>query len=355
MASTLRTSSTDRFEILRLEPQMDASWDAFVNSHHRGALYHRAAWRDLIANLFRHDTHYLYARAGNGDIVGVLPLVRLRSHLFGDYLVSMPYFNYGGAIAISSEIEDALMLRASDLANDLGCGHVEFRDQVSRANRWAVRTDKVSMELALPSSTEELWSKLASDVRRKIKRARREGIETVRGSIELVPEFYKVFARNMRDLGTPVYPREFFELILETFPQAASIILLRLNQEPVAAMFMVGFKTRLEMPWVSSVREFNRLMVNMLLYWEALELAIEQGYTFFDFGRSTLDSGTYRFKKQWGATEVPLYWHYWLPDGTQLPQLTPHNPKYRLAIKIWQNLPLSFANWLGPRIIKNLP
>ena len=93
----------------------------------------------------------------------------------------------------------------------------------------------------------------------------------------------------------------------------------------------------------------------MLLYWEALKWAVTHGYQIFDFGRSSIDSGAYRFKKQWGAQEKQLCWHYWLREGRKLPQLTPNNPKYKLAIKVWKTLPLFLTNRLGPLVVKNLP
>lgn len=282
-------------------------------------------------------------------------MIRLKSTLFGDYMVSMPYFNYGGAVAETATVEESLMRKGSELAEDLGCQHIEFRDTLGRNSHWTPRTDKVIMELALPTSVEELWSRLGSNIRRKIRRPQKEGAEILRGGKELVPDFYRVFSHNMRDLGTPVYPECFFASIMETFPDSASIVVIRLRGKLAAAALLLGFKNRLQMPWVSSIREFNRLMINMLLYWELLENAIENRYQVFDFGRSTVNSGTYYFKKQWGAKEKQLYWHYWLRDGQDLPQLTPNNAKYQLAIKAWQRLPLFIANRLGPRIVKNLP
>jgi FemAB-related protein (PEP-CTERM system-associated) len=267
----------------------------------------------------------------------------------------MPFFNYGGAVGLSVEIEDALMKRAVGVAQDEECGHVEFRDSTTRAGDWSVRTDKVILELPLPASTEVLWSSLSSKLRTKIRRPQKEGAQVIHGGHELLPDFYHVFARNMRDLGTPVYPKALFHSILDALPQAASVVIVRLDGQPVAAGFLLGFKDRLEIPWASSVREFNRLKINMLLYWELLKVAVEGGYKVFDFGRSTMSSGTFDFKKQWGAEARQLYWHYWLAEGAAMPQLTPDNPKYRLAIRIWQHLPLFLTNWLGPRIVKKLP
>ena len=124
---------------------------------------------------------------------------------------------------------------------------------------------------------------------------------------------------------------------------------------PVASGFLIGFKKRLEIPWASSLKEYNKLSPNMLLYWSVLKFAIENGYKQFDFGRSSIESGTYRFKEQWGAKPIQLYWYYWLSNGGKLPELNPHNPKYQTAINIWKRLPLSVTKIIGPRIVKNLP
>jgi FemAB-related protein (PEP-CTERM system-associated) len=297
----------------------------------------------------------LCAKAIDGEYAGVLPLVRLKSRLFGDFLVSLPYVNYGGVLAVSEPVARMLLQRAVSLAESLGSKHVEIRDSHPHAGPWAMRTDKVLMKLALPSSDEELWQGFDSKLRSQIKRARKEAIEVMWGGAELLPEFYYVFSRNMRDLGTPVYSQHFFESILRHVGDAASVIVARYRGRGVAAGFLLGSRNELEIPWASSVREFNRLGVNMLLYWTALVGAIERGYKIFDFGRSSVGSGTFNFKKQWGAVDTQLYWHYWLRPGTAMPNLTPTNSKFRLAIELWKRLPLFVTNQLGPVLAKNLP
>lgn len=328
-------------------------WDAFVSQHDNASTYHLSGWRGLIKTVFGHETFYFCAERA-GEVVGVLPLIRLRSRLFGDYLVSMPYFNYGGALAVDAGVDAALMQAAADKARELGCSHVEFRD-TERRESWPVRTDKVTMELALPADFDKFWSGLGAKLRSQVKRPQKEGAEAVMGGQELLPEFYAVFARNMRDLGTPVYPIRFFSAILTTYPARAAITVVRYRGKPVAAGFILGHRRRLEIPWASANRDYNALGVNMLLYAEILKRAIADGYSTFDFGRSSRDSGTYRFKKQWGALERQLYWHYALAPGRDLPKLTPSNPKYQFAISLWQRLPLFAANALGPLIVKNLP
>jgi FemAB-related protein (PEP-CTERM system-associated) len=175
------------------------------------------------------------------------------------------------------------------------------------------------------------------------------------GGREHLDAFYAVFSRCMRDLGTPVYAKGFFSKILEIFPKEARICVVLLGDVPVAAGFLYGYRSLLEIPWAASDKRFNKLAPNMLLYGTVLEYACQQGFQVFDFGRSTPDSGTYRFKAQWGAQPKQLYWYYWMENGRPLPQLNPQNPKYALAIRLWQKLPLAVANVLGPHIVKYLP
>jgi FemAB-related protein (PEP-CTERM system-associated) len=176
------------------------------------------------------------------------------------------------------------------------------------------------------------------------------------GKEEYLDSFYDIFSTNMRDLGTPVYGKKFFRNILREFPTSTWICTVRTKEDKaVASGFLVGFKKRLEIPWASSLRSHNSSSPNMLLYWTSLKFACENGYDTFDFGRSTPGEGTYKFKEQWGAKPVQLFWHYWLRSGGPLPELNPHNPKYKMAIKIWQKLPLSVTNLIGPAIVRNLP
>lgn len=331
-----------------------ASWDAFVQSNTAASIYHLSHWRKLIKDSFGHDSHYFQALDSNNNVLGVLPLVRLKSRLFGDYLVSVPYFNYGGALAVTQEIEVALMRRAAQLAQDLGVAHIEFRDTVER-QPWPKRTDKVAMLLQLPNSVEQLDQQIGSKLRAQIKRAQREKPQILQGGTEFLDYFYTVFAQNMRDLGTPVYSKQFFKKILQAFPDESRLIVLRLKGKPVSAAFLLVFRGGVEIPWASTLRKVNKLSMNMLLYWEVLKYAVERKADTFDFGRSSRDAGTFKFKKQWGAQEIPLYWHYWLKDGGELPQLNPINPRYKLMIRVWQRLPVNLTKLIGPPVVKNLP
>ena len=330
-------------------------WDRYVSGHPEATACHLFSWRDVVAEVFRQAPYYLAARGDDLRIRGVLPLVRLKSMLFGDFLVSMPYLNYGGALADDASVNLGLIESAVSLARELGVRHLELRNVDPVLPQWPTRTDKVTMRLPLKDSAEAMHKALGSKLRSQIRRPEKEGATCASGGAELLDEFYAVFAENMRDLVTPVYSRDFFAAILGALPERSRIFIVRAAGTPAAAGLVLGFGQMLEIPWASSLRKFNRLSVNMLLYWKVLEYACDHGYKTFDFGRSSRDSGTFRFKQQWGAQPVTLNWHYWLRDGGDLPQLNPSNPRYRAMIATWQRLPLWLANAMGPRIVRSLP
>jgi FemAB-related protein (PEP-CTERM system-associated) len=340
--------------IVAAEAADAADWDRYVDAHPRSALYHRYIWRTIVAQAFGHQSFYWLARDNTGAVRGVLPIVRLRSRLFGDFGVALPFFNYGGALADNGAIAVQLLEHAARDARAQEMRHLEIRS-TQPVGDWPARTDKVSMILKLPADSAQFAAQIGSKLRSQINRARQENAEVRIGHLDLLDDFYEVFARNMRDLGTPVYGRNFFATILENLPAQSHLVVLRLQGRPVAAAFLVGDRDLMEIPWASTLRSANALNMNMLLYWEVLNFCIERGYPFFDFGRSSHDSGTFRFKKQWGAQPLQHYWQYWLADGSELPALKPDSPKFRLLVACWRRLPVFVTRLIGPPIVRYLP
>jgi serine/alanine adding enzyme len=346
------------------------AWDAYVDAHlasvrtaGRAASgvtgYHSWAWRHVLARSFGHASVYLVARRGSPgqcdqihQISGVLPLTEVRSLLFGRSLTSLPFLNYGGVVADSDEAARALLDEAVRVAGARGCRHVELRHIERRFTDLPSKQHKVTMRLPLRAG---MWDRLDRKVRNQIRKAEKSGLTAVRGGADLLGEFYRVFARNMRDLGTPVYARRFFAEILAAFPDRVRLVVVRLRDRPVAAALTYRTGGQLEVPWASSVRDYNALCPNHLLYWTVLDAAVAEGCDLLDFGRSTPDEGTYKFKAQWGAEPVPLHWEYAGLEAGRLPDQSPKNPRFRLAISAWQRLPLWIANTAGPHIVRGIP
>jgi FemAB-related protein (PEP-CTERM system-associated) len=328
-------------------------WDGFVKSMPCAAGYYHHAWRAILERSFGHETHFLAART-NGVISGVLPLVHMRS-IFGNFLVSLPFVTYGGLLCRDQASSEALLEAAEDLRSRLGARHVELRHTLAVNPDLPARRHKVAMVLALAQSEEEMWTGFNAKVRNQVRKAQKAGLETVWGEGELLDEFYTVFVRNMRDLGTPVYARSFFANILAGLPDATRIVMIRKQNKPVAAGLLYWHGETLEIPWASSIRDYNSLCPNNLMYWESIRHALRMRLRRFDLGRSSLSSGTFRFKEQWGARPEILQWHYLLPSGAKLPNLSNSNPKFSMAIKLWQRLPLAMTRAFGPLIVRDIP
>ncbi len=337
------------------QPDDQTGWNDYVSLNPNATHYHRFEIASFISSVFRQYPLYCMSVDADGVVNGILPAVRLKSLVFGHYCVSLPYFNYGGVVADSPAVAKQLIDKAITVADQHGCSHFEFRHQDAVGDELQLRSDKLMMYLPLPGDYDALLSGFKSKLRSQIRRAAKAGAIAQVGGIELVDQFYQVFSENMRDLGTPVYSRQFFRKLMACEFLNPRIVIIAVNGEPAAAGFLVSDGRRMEIPWASSRRKFNSISANMMLYGEVLRTAINTGCDIFDFGRSTVDSGTYRFKKQWGAEPIPLSWQYWLAAGQDMPGLSPDNPKFSLAIKAWQNLPLPVANLIGPHLVRSLP
>jgi FemAB-related protein (PEP-CTERM system-associated) len=287
---------------------------------------------------------------------GVLPLTEFNSKFFGKFSISLPFINYGGPLFKNENQYLEFTKYLSFYRKEENFDFVELRMDNLYKTDLPVKTHKVTFIIKLLNNPDELFNSFKSKLRSQIRRPLKDGIYSKSGSINLMNDFYKVYSINMRDLGTPALPKTFFKNVIKTFPNKTSIVCVYTKDNiPIAASFLIKYKSICEIPWASSLRKYNRLSPNMLLYWESLKNAIESECERFDMGRCSPDSGSYQFKKQWGAEEKPLFWYYFLADSEKLPELNPNNPKYRLLIKTWQKLPVMISNSLSPFIIKNIP
>ena len=329
--------------------------DSFLRGSDAASAYHDYRWIGVVEKSFGHGCYYLVCHDPDGTAAGTLPLVHMKSRMFGNFLVSMPYFNYGGVCADQPAVRDILIGEAVRTARELGASHIEFRQELPLDNGFPVKTRKVSMRLPLPGSGADLWKSFPSKLRSQIRKPQKEGMTVRISRHEELENFYRIFSINMRDLGTPVYPKRFFRTILDQFPENSWICTVFNGKTPVASGFLVGYKEKLEIPWASAIRRYNRLGPNMLLYWSCLEFACDKGFRVFDFGRSTAGESTYRFKEQWGAAPCTMHWHYWLAEEGALPEINPDNPRYRFAIQLWKRIPVPLTRLIGPRIVRNIP
>lgn len=347
---TARTTAPSMLDVVSVtDPE---AWDAFVARADQGTYCHLNGWRHVLGDVLGHECLYRAALSSDGTWVGALPLVRVRSRIFGHYLVSMPFLNRGGPLG-SPEGQRAVVERAVEEARRTGADLLELRAREPVPADLAISPRKITVTLDLPEDADVLWRSFPSKLRAIIKRSTRDGLEIRFGADQIEP-FYEVFAHNMRDLGTPVLPRRFFEAIGREFEGTVIFAAVYLGERAVAGQCAFVWRDELEMVWGSSLREFNQYKPTSLVHWEFMKLAIARGLHRFDFGRCSPGSGTHQFKQRWGGVDVPLPWAQWSPAGLASTP-SPERPIFRLATSIWQRLPLQVANGLGPTIARQLP
>ncbi|MEZ5591623.1 MAG: GNAT family N-acetyltransferase [Gammaproteobacteria bacterium] len=309
------------------------------------------------------------------SVTGLVSLVHIRHWLFGNCLVSMPFFDAGGVLATDMEVERMLVDESLRIASDLCVSTLELRqyhpltclgDQkasteflqkailIRKSQNWYVSatTNKFRLLLKLQNDSEALMNAFKAKLRNQIRKPLKEGLIVKIGKLELLDDFYNVFAENMRDLGSPVHSRNFIQNILVEFSKTTNIFVVYGEGTPLAGSVTIGFKDTLYNPWASSLRRYSHLAPNMLLYWSMLEFACQNGYQRFDFGRSTPGEGTYKFKEQWGAKPEPLYWYRFSRKPQEHQKNIIEKDKMATAIKYWKKLPVPLTKIIGPPIRK---
>lgn len=317
-------------------------------------MYHRWSWREINEQQFGHESVYL-AAMDEGRVVGVFPLVRLQSVFFGRIACSMPFVNYGGPCGESDAVERALLAAAEAVVGEWQVDYLEIRSRRQLDARYPCSEHKVSLAIALDPDPDVVMNAFKREQRAEIRRAAKNGF-VARFGPELIEDFYAVLSESWRDLGTPIYRIEYFRAILAAFPAATRLcVVYDADGRPAAGAFDGIHNGVVEGMWLGMRAEYRKLLVGYVLYWELIKHACEIGCRSFHLGRSSKDSGGEQFKKKWNALSVQLYWHYVLRNRTSIPDLNTANPKYSLAIRAWQRLPVPITQAIGPLVSCSIP
>lgn len=331
----------------------EREWDAYAATHPEATVFHRAGWQRVIERSTGHAGHYLLAR-DQGRVVGLYPFFIVATRLFGAVGVSLPFVSYGGIVADSAEVEQALGDAAAGLAQAAGCDSIELRQLHPLRTAWPTSDRKVVTEISTEGGPEAIFARLHQNVRNKIRKAEKNGV-SVQAGAEYLPDFYAIYSRNLRDLGTPVLTRRFFEEALATFPDQVRIYRAVRQGRTLAAKMVIQGQGICHFVWSASIREALSHAPVHAMNWRAIEEACQAGCKSIDLGRSTADSSHQDFKKYWGGTTRTLPWAYQLLGRQRLPDLNKENHAFALAIAIWKRLPLGLSRILGPPIARGLP
>ncbi len=341
-------------EVLELQDQGKEEWDKYVYDSAQATIFHLAGWKDVMEDTFGLRSHYLFASEGN-RILGVLPLLHVKSRLSGHFFTSMP----GAVCAQDEETARALVEQAKELVRASGAKYLILRDG---HHKWCIpelvtNEDHCTLLVRLPKDLEEIWRGIKKRARQLTKKAIKDGVEVLTGPDSL-DDFYPVYSQAMRDAGTPTLGLRFFRRVAAQFPAHFTLTTVRCGCQILGGGFMAPFKDTVYCTWGGMLRQFYNLRPNHLLYWETLKYGCENGFQWVDLGRSRWDSGTFVFKMNWGAEPRPLYQQYYLNGISQPPTVGSSmeaDAQYRLFVKVWRRLPLSVTEALGPQLRKNMP
>lgn len=331
-----------------------AEWDTCVYNSPEATFFHLSGWKTIIEKTFRHKSYYLYAEQA-GDITGILPLFHIKSFLFGNSLVSIPFGVYGGVCADDKDTEILLFKEAQQLAKSLNVGWLELRNiQEKQYDKELIKGDLYArFEYKIQNTVEDNLKFMDDKRRRTIRKSLKNNlqIEITRDHIE---EFYRLFAHNMKHHGTPVYSINYFKNILDTFKDA-KIFFVKRDDVYIAGSLTFFFKDRIIPFYVGALEEYFKYGIYEFMYWKMICYGCDNGFKIFDFGRSKRNSGSYKYKKFWGIEPIDFPYQYFLVKAKSLPKVNPTNPKYKLFIEIWKKLPLNISTIIGPAIVKNIP
>ena len=341
-------------EIIEYSEKYKSLWKGYVEKSISATFAHQIEWKDILEKSFKHKPLYLLGLENN-QIAGILPLFYYSSILFGKFLISLPWLDYGGVCANSIEIQQKLIDKAIKIAKQKNCKFLELRSVISEEERLVSKIDKVTFILELDPDPEKVWKKIDSKARNQTRKAQKAELEVSFGKEDSIEPFYSVFSTNMRDLGTPVWTKELFKNILTYFPEKSELALVKLGDKVIGGGLILYFKDMMTVPSASSLSSFLKYCPNNILYWEIIRRGCLKGIKLFNLGRSSWNSGTFNFKKQWIKEPTQLHWQYYMNRAKDLPELNPTSSKFSLGIKLWKKLPLAWANFLGPKIVRNLP
>jgi FemAB-related protein (PEP-CTERM system-associated) len=358
LEATIRPTDNITFQrsltVRPYEDRFQHAWDEYVRGHPLGSIFHLTAWKRVITKEFRFEPRYLFVEEGS-RIRGVLPLFLVRNFFFGSSLISTPLAVYGGPCADDEEMNSRLRSAARDVALSERVQYLELRERSPICeDGFQTKVLYVSFDLELPGNTEQLVAGFPRDTRYMIRKGVKNGLKAVVDNQPL-DTFYEIYARSFHHLGTPVFSKRLFQIILDEFGTQCELTTVWREKEALAAVLSFRFRDWILPYFGGSLLAGRPVAANNFMYYEVMRRAIEQGVRHYDFGRSKLGSGSYAFKTQWNMQQHSLPYQFFLVRRKGLPNFSPANPKYKRAISLWKALPFPVTKILGPAMVRAFP
>jgi FemAB-related protein (PEP-CTERM system-associated) len=336
------------------DPTIAESWDRFVYRHSQASFFHLTGWKRVIEKTFRYKASYYYCER-DGTLVGIAPVFDFSNWLVGHCHISVPLAAYGGVCGEDADSGEILVDHVKRAAAHANVDFLELRDRNGETlSGFNPNKLYVTFNAPLLPNTEANFKRLPKDTRYMIRKAEKKGLRAQFGA-EQMNDFYDLFAQSMKRLGTPVFPKILFQNLIGEFPNHSQLMLVYNGTKPVAGVLSFLFRDTILPYYAGASDEATVLAANNFMYWELIKWAGEHGFKTFDFGRSKKGTGSFAFKSQWNMNVEPLSYQVFLVKRKTIPNFSPVNPKFEMAIRFWRNLPLPVTKWLGPAVVRLFP
>ncbi len=337
-----------------LRPEDEDAWNQFVERHPDGSFFHYIGWKKVMERTYGYKPYYFYSSRG-GRISGIAPAFLVSSWISGRCLLSLPFAVYGGICADDHESEEALRRELESLGRSLRVDYIELRNRRGiTPSGYHSNLRYSTFTMPLLEDADALYKAFPKDIRYMIRKGEKAGLRCVRG-VDQLDVFYRLMTINLRRLGTPAFPRALFQNLVSQFPGQVDITLLYSGERPVAGGMSFFFRHSMQPYYIGSTDDAKTMAANNLLWWELIKIGIQSGCRIFDFGRSKQESGNYAFKKKWNPQIETLQYQIRLVKRKDVPNFSPTNPKFTLAMSMWKKAPLGLTRLFGPRLVRWFP
>jgi CelD/BcsL family acetyltransferase involved in cellulose biosynthesis len=328
-----------------IDPLADYRWAEFIDHHPSSSVFHTRAWLQALNRTYGFTPIVLTSSHAGTDLTNGLLFCRIRSRITGSRLVSLPFSDHCQPLSAPEELLRAL----PEICDREKLKYVELRPLAPlQASPFSPSKHYYFHSLDLRPSLEDIFHRFhANCIRRKIRRARREGLALDAGRSDvLLDEFYNLQVITRRRQGLPPQPKQWFKNLLDAMDGDAVIRVARYQGRAISAILTLRHKQTIVYKYGCSDASFNNRGGTQLLLWKAIEEAKAEGMQFMDLGRCDIEAeGLAIFKERWGAKrEESAYFRY------------PARPSGRdLGSSVFSVLPKTVLILIGRLLYRHIP
>ncbi|WP_029896183.1 GNAT family N-acetyltransferase [Desulfohalovibrio reitneri] len=297
---------------------------------------HAPAYHRLMAGLTGAEPLYFLAGDRHGRTLGALPCLALDHPEYGPVLNSLPFFgSVGGVVRIGEDTDPAPALveamlahcreigspAATAIPSPLDGGRLPEAEHGSRL----LHDERIGQITPLPAGAEDAGEKLFAayegSARRNVRKAFNSGVECrISDDPADLERVQAIHRENMAAIGGLAKPDGFPAAVARHLEPGRDcrLYLAHRDGELAAGLLVLSHGRVAEyfMPCVAAEHR-SAQPLSPLIHRAMTDAALE-GRAYWNWGGTwTSQTGVYRFKRKWGARDMPYAYSTWLLERTE--------------------------------------